>query len=142
MTARGLAEGLGRVAGFLVAGAVVTGCSSGAANGMNINVEAPRSVNGGLPMRMLVRNLDSATFVAESYPAAAAKVVTPDPTVLKSEVVYPGVNLSVSVTKPEKGELGVYFFFTTPGPEWKVLLSAPFDKTVIIKLGADRIQTP
>jgi hypothetical protein len=106
-----------------------------------LKIHAPRTVNGGRPVQMLVRNVDSATFIAESYPTAATKVVTPDPTVLKAGVVYPGSDLSLSVTKPEKGELGVYFFFFAPGTEWKMLLSRPFDSAVDIHLGADRIES-
>lgn len=127
-----------RFALFAAAAAVVTGCSS---SGLTLKVEAPKTVNNGLPMQMLVRNVDGATFSSESYPVAAAKVVTPDASVLKSEVVYPGSTLSLSLSKPEKGELAVYFFFLSPGPEWKTILSRPYSKTIEIRLGADRIQT-
>jgi hypothetical protein len=123
---------------FLVAMALL-GCSSSASQ-LTVKVEAPPSVNGGLPMQMLVRNVDSATFSGESYPTAAAMVVTPDPTVMKSEVVYPGVSFSLSVAKPEKGDIGLYFFFLTPGSEWKVLLPRPFDKPLQIRLGKDRVE--
>lgn len=109
---------------------------------MTITVDAPKTVNRGLPMQMVVRNVDGATFSAESYPAAAAKVVAPDESVLRSAVVYPGASLSVSLTPPEKGALAVYFFFLEPGAEWKLLLSRPFDKTVTIRLGRDRIESP
>lgn len=126
---------------LLAAAAILSGCASSAsAPQIVIKVNAPRTVNGGRPMQMLVRNVDGATFSSESYPAAAAKVVTPDPSVLRSEVIYPGANLSISLAKPDKGDLAVYFFFLTPGPEWKVLLPPPFDSSVRIQLGSDRVQ--
>ena len=131
MTARAL---------LVAAAALLLGGCASSGSQMTIRVEAPKNLNGGLPMQMLVRNVDSATFSAESYPTAATKVVTPDPTVLKSEVVYPGAGVSVSLAKPDKGEVAVYFFFLTPGPEWKVLLPRPFDSSVQIRLGSDRVE--
>jgi hypothetical protein len=125
--------------GLIIAAGALLGCSSSASQ-LTIKVDVPRAVNDGLPMQMLVRNVDGATFSAESYPAAATKVVTPDATVIKSEVVYPGASFSLSLAKPEKGELAVYFFFLTPGPEWKVLLPRPFDRPVQIRLGRDRVE--
>ena len=88
-------------------------------------------------------NVDSATFIAESYPTAATKVVIPDPTVLKAGVIYPGSDLSLSVANPEKRESSVSIsFFFAPGTELgRCCLSRPFDSAVNIHLGSrpDRV---
>lgn len=125
-------------AACVLSAAGLFGCSSGAASTV-ITVKAPENANRGKPVYMLVRSVDDPTFTADSYGVMAPKVVAPDDTVLKVEVIYPGSSPVIEVTDPEKGDLGVYFFFTNPGSEWKTLVRRPFAETISIVLGEDSI---
>jgi hypothetical protein len=107
-----------------------------------IEVQAPSNVNGGRPIYMLVRAIDPTTFTADSYHAVAAKVTATDDSVLRTEVIYPGTTPRFELTEPAKGQVAVYFFFTNPGGDWKMLLDKPLPKTVSVKLSKDRIKMP
>lgn len=117
-------------------------CGCGGPSAMTIKVTAPENANGGRPVYMLVRTVDDATFAADSYGGVAPKVVAPDSTVLKYQVIYPRSTPVIEVVQPEKGEVGVYFFFTNPTAEWKTLLKRPFAKKTEIALGQDQIVQP
>jgi hypothetical protein len=120
--------------------ALLGGC--GGASPVTIKVTAPENANGGRPVYMLVRTVDDATFAADSYGSVAPKVVAPDSTVIKYQVIYPSSAPVIEVNQPEKGEVGVYFFFTNPTAEWKTLVKRPFSKKVEIALGQDQIVLP
>lgn len=128
------------LAAWLALAALLVGCGSSQAKPPRLVVQAPRDVNDGKPVYMMLRAVDEATFAAESYQAVAAKVVTPDDSVLLAEAIYPSTSPSFEVTPPEKKALGVYFFFTRPGGPWRKLLTAPLPKETTIELERDRIK--
>src|SRR5262245_29043851 len=100
-----------------------------------LTVRPPDDLNAGRPVRTLARALDQQQYVKETYQAAADKVVMKDDSVLESAVIYPNVPTTVRVKKPSSKSVGVYFFFTQPGPRWKTLLEIPVPHTTEIKLG-------
>jgi hypothetical protein len=98
-------------------------------------------MNAGRPVRMLVRAVDPQQYVNESYQAVADKVVARDDSVLESQVIYPNVPLTARVKKPTSKSVGVYFFFTQPGPRWKTLFELPVPHTATVKLGQSNIES-
>ena len=55
--------------------ALLSGCS---AKAPNLLVRAPKDVNGGKPVYMLVRAVEEASFGVDSYRSVAARVSAPD----------------------------------------------------------------
>ncbi len=106
-----------------------------------LTVRSPSDMNSGRPVRMLVRAVDQQQYVNETYQAVADKVVVKDESVLESAVIYPNVPLTARVKKPSSKSVGVYFFFTQPGPRWKTILEIPVPHTTEIKLGQSNIET-
>lgn len=106
-----------------------------------MTIRSPADMNAGRPIRMLVRAVDPQQYVDESYQTVADKVVFKDDSVLHSAVVYPNVPLHAEIKWPSSKAIGVYFFFTTPGPRWKTLLEVPLPHSADIALGRDNIGT-
>jgi hypothetical protein len=123
----------------LVASLFVQGCSS---NKMTIDIESTPETNAGRPFYAVIRAAEEATFVTDSYEAIAGKVFAnpPDPTVLKAEVVYPGIPAKVTFTKPDTLPLAVYFLFNSPGERWKISKPLPLPSSVEIDLGRNDIK--
>lgn len=117
---------------------VSTGCHH---DKLYMTVRSPSDLNAGRPIRMLVRAVDPQQYVDESYQAVADKVVFKDDTVLHSAVVYPNVPLAAEIKWPSSKNIGVYFFFTSPGPRWKTMLEIPLPHSANIVLGQDNIRT-
>lgn len=108
---------------------------------MRVVVQSPRDTNGGRPVRILVRAVDSQDYLNESYASAADKVINHNESVLDSAVVYPGVPLYLKIKRVVNKSLAFYVFFTSPGSRWKALLEAPPPYAVTMKLGLDNIET-
>lgn len=126
---------IGVAAALVLALSALAGCGK-----PSLRVEAPRTVNGGRPVYMLVRTVDQPKFAADSYGSVVARVASPDDSVVMTEVIYPGTQPSFSLKAPEKGQLAVYFFFRSPAGDWKMLLDNPLSRAVSIKLGDDHIE--
>jgi hypothetical protein len=106
---------------------------------LTISVSAAPNVNQSRPVYMVVRTLDSKAYVSQTYDEVVAKVITPDASVLHTEVVYPGGNKQVSVKVPQSLPVAVSFLFTSPDGAWQTLLDALVPGTVDIQLVGSRI---
>ena len=80
--------------------------------------------------------------MTDSYDTVASKVFAnpPDPSVLRSEVVYPGTTLDLTVVKPEMLPIAVYFLFTNPGERWKMSQVQPLPSSMDIGLDKNQIK--
>ena len=123
----------------LVAAAVLAGCSS---NKLKIEVSSSAETNEGRPFYTVIRQVEQATYVTDSYEAVAAKVFAnpPDPSVLRSEVIYPGQTAELTVTKPEVLPIAVYFLFSQPGERWKMSKVQPLPSSIDIELEKNQIK--
>src|SRR5277367_6483286 len=125
---RGAPRARARVAALLVLVAgvafVAGGCSS---TKCDVVVESTPDTNNGKPFYAVVRNVEQATFVVDTYETVSGLVFAepPDKTVLSSTVIYPGLKAKLTFTKPEAVPIGVYFLFTQPGERWKVSKAPP-----------------
>lgn len=117
--------------------ALPAGCVPGY---VRFTVDAPPTANQGLPVYMLVRTVDDKAYLGQSYQVVAAKVTEPDPSVLRSLVIYPDSRVEVRVKKPDKGGMAVYFLFTAPGERWKTLLPQPLPLSVALRLESNQIK--
>jgi hypothetical protein len=99
-------------------------------------------VNGGRPFYVVVRTVEPAAFTTESYDVVAEKVfATPaDPSVVRTEIVYPGTGADFEVPKPEAKPLAVYFLFTSPGGNWKLIRRPPVPSDIEVELEKNRIK--
>lgn len=107
-----------------------------------INVQSVATMNQNRPLYMVVRNVDQKTFLTESYQTVASQVITPDPSVVQSEVVFPGSKREIEIPTQTKTPVAIYFLFTAPasGQSWKILIDQPLPDRVDLQLGIDGIQ--
>lgn len=136
---RDLLRGARALGALLVAGLLVTGCAS---SQLSIVVQSSKDTNEQRPFYVLVRSVDQPTYVAEAYQSVARRVMAPDDSVLKAEVIYPGMKKQIDVPRQEKTPVAVYFLLTSPSGEWKTLIEQPLPGTVQLQLGASRIEKP
>jgi hypothetical protein len=107
---------------------------------LTISVSAAANVNQSRPVYMVVRTVDDKAYLSQTYEEVAAKVITPDNSVIHTGVVYPGGTRQVSVKVPQSLPVAVSFLFTSPDGEWQTLLDALVPGTVDIQLEGSRIQ--
>lgn len=139
MRASKAARAVGALAFALAAGTAASGCSS---TQCELTVQSKPETNGGKPFYALVRAVEQATFVTDGYDSIAARVFPnpPDPTVLSSEVVYPGIKAKLTFKKPEGVPIGIYFLFTQPGERWKISKVQPLPNSMSIELDKNSIK--
>ncbi|HWU88537.1 MAG TPA: hypothetical protein VN253_14745 [Kofleriaceae bacterium] len=107
-----------------------------------ISVSPSRTSNHGRPLHALVRAVTLKQFVEDQYANVAQLVVSPDESVLASFVVFPGLDQAITIDRPAKGGLAVYFLFTgAAGTTWKQLFDSPPSK-IRLELGDDEIVRP
>lgn len=126
--------------GLFAIALVGAGCSS---TTMRVYVDSTADTNGGLPFYAVIRAVDQAAYVTDTYEAVAGKVfVNPaDPSVLRTEVIYPGIEREIEIKKPENLPIGIYFLFTKPGEKWKTAVRQPLPSTVEIELAGNQIKS-
>jgi hypothetical protein len=120
---------------------VLTACG---APTLTLQVQSADVMNQGRPLYMLVRNVDQKTFLTESYQTVASQVVTPDASVIDSEVIFPGSSRRFEVSRQSKTPVAVYFLFTSPAPgtDWKHLIDQPLPAQQSFALGTNAIEGP
>lgn len=114
----------------------------GCATSVRIEVQSSEKTNGGRPLYMMVRMVDSRALLSEDYASASALVFThpPDKSVQKVQTVLPGKPVVLNLPRPEESELALYFFFTQPGDKWRVPLSQPLPSDVMVELGGSNVK--
>lgn len=114
----------------------------GCASTIKIGVESNTRTNGGRPFYAIVRSVEAKTFISENYKLVADRVFShpADPSILSTQLIIPGRSMHVEVTKPERADLALYFFFTTPGDKWRVPFHQPMPAEVVVELGSNQIK--
>ncbi len=117
-----------------------SGCASSST--MTIRIAPAPETNDGLPFYAVVRTVEQAAYVTDTYDAVASRVFAnpADPSVVRTEVIYPGVEKEIEVEKPKALPLGIYFLFTNPGERWKTSVRQPVPDSVEIELAKNEIQ--
>lgn len=123
--------------GLLAAGLFLGGCFPGY---LRIAVDAAPDMNRSTPLYMLVRGVERKAFLGESYSDVAAKLSEPDPSVLRTQLVYPGRTYSLSVKHPKKGGVALYFLFTDPGGGWRLFVDEPLPLQVKTLLRGNQVR--
>ncbi|HEY2028830.1 MAG TPA: hypothetical protein VGH20_06445 [Myxococcales bacterium] len=109
---------------------------------VTLGVSCPPAVNEGRPFYFVVRTVDTKSYLTETYDDVAAKVMTPDATVLASVVLIPGgQNTQVHVEVPQKTSIAAAFLFTTPSGSWQTRFDAPLPGKIDIALQNGSILT-
>jgi hypothetical protein len=108
---------------------------------LQLSIKAPPGTNQGRPLYMLVRKVEPKQYATESYDEVSARVVQPGPTVIHSEIIYPGTLLRIPVKVPPDASVAVSFLFTAPDGAWQSFLAAPLPASMEIELREGRIQT-
>ena len=119
---------------------MVSGCAS---DKLTVDVTSTPETNDGKPFYAVVRACDQATFVTDNYETIAQKVFAnpPDPSFLRSEVVYPGVETKIVVKKPDTLPVAVYFLFTTESTKWKTTKAQPLSSSLSLELDRNEIKS-
>lgn len=93
--------------------------------------------NKGRPMSVLVRRIDEQQYRGEPQASAAALVIRPDASVLKSWLIEPTKKGSRAfwVKSPKDKPLGIYFFYTSRTASWKLWLPPPLPWRITVPLG-------
>jgi hypothetical protein len=127
-----MVKALGRMAAAVGAATLLFGCASTS----RVYVRSTSQTNDGNTLYMMVRAADRST-AAEEYQEVASRLFAepPDPTVLASQPLFPGNSASVTLDENSKKDVVIYFFFTEPGPRWRVTLPRPLPAEVFIDLG-------
>lgn len=109
---------------------------------VTISVAPSKTTNHGRPLHAIVRTVNLKQFAEEPYASVAQLVVSPDDSVLAAFVVFPGIDQAITIDKPAKGALAVYFLFTdATGTTWKQLYDSPPAK-IQLELDEDEIVQP
>lgn len=109
---------------------------------VTISVAPSKTSNHSRPLYAIVRTVTLKQFAEEPYATVAQLVVSPDESVLAAFVVFPGIDQAVTIDKPAKGALAVYFLFTdATGTTWKQLYDSPPPK-IQLELDEDEIVQP
>jgi hypothetical protein len=117
--------------------------SAGCASQTKIYVQSKDQTNAGNVLHM-IRSVDAKTAAtAESYQEVAAMLFADprDPSVLSSEPVFPGRLTTVTVDQEKDKSLVLYFFFTSPGDNWRIQVANPLPAEVYIGLGVSQIES-
>lgn len=120
----------------LVPALLIAPAALGCAPRMKLSVEPNDELNGRRPCYVLVRNVDEKTYQEETYQAAAAKVMTPDDSVLQAVVVFPGTPQTIKLSRPEKGQVALYVFFYRPEGGYKALLPSSAQSFEVVLEGS------
>ena len=131
-----MSVGVYRLLAVAMAAGVLGGCASAQ---VSLNIKSPPGTNLGRPMYMLVRQVDTKQYANEAYSEVAAKVGSPDSTVLQTAVIYPGTIQRFNLKAPKEGAVAVSFLFTAPDGNWQLLLSPPMPSAVDVELTVSRI---
>ncbi|MBL4850468.1 MAG: hypothetical protein JKY65_33540 [Planctomycetes bacterium] len=130
---------------FVLAALLGSGCSSSSAPDLTveltIEVTSKEETNAGRPFYAVIRAVEEATYITDSYEGIADRIFANprDPSILRAEVIYPGVPVEWTVHQPEALSVGVYFLFTDPGDGWKIIRSAPLPKAIEVELGVNDV---
>ncbi|XXF80713.1 hypothetical protein P2318_13445 [Myxococcaceae bacterium GXIMD 01537] len=116
---------------------------AGCASSVRIQVNAPQETNKGQILYMMVRATEDEALIAEDYETAATRVFASpqDPSVQKVQAILPGRSVNLSLPRPEKERLALYFFYTQPGKHWKVPFDQPLPAEVVVDLGTHEIKS-
>lgn len=116
--------------------------ASGCAASTRIYVKAAEQTNDGNTLYMMVRSTDGRGVATESYQEAAAKLFSdpPDKSVIATQPIFAGSQTTVTIPDTEQKDIAIYFFFTNPGPSWRVPLRQPLPAEVYIELGQNQIE--
>lgn len=119
--------------------APLSGCKSAATK---VIVQSTERTNSGNVLHMMVRRVDAKTAsTAEEYQEMAVMLFaqTRDETVVTTEPVFPGRLTSLAVEEDGEKSFVLYFFFTSPGENWRVQLPKPLPAEVYVDLGQNQI---
>jgi hypothetical protein len=125
-------------------GLAVTLLGHPACGSVLITLKTEADTNRGRPLQVLVRTVDEQTYRGESYAAAARLIIAPDGSVLRTLVIDPRPRgsrtfcVKVSASQP----LALYFLYTAPTAEWKMLLPPrlPWSLTVPLLRGGIAVE--
>jgi hypothetical protein len=119
---------------------LAAGCAS---DKLTVSVASTPETNEGKPFYAVVRACDQATFVVDDYDTIAKKLFAnpADPSYLRSEVIYPGIDSKIVVKKPDTLPVAVYFLFTTPSDKWKMTKAQPLPSSLDLELDRSEIKS-
>ncbi len=104
-----------------------------------LEIVSDETCNGGMPVYVFVKEVEKGEFLIHNYPDIVKEAAPfSEKHTAFSQVILPGRKCQLEITRqnPEK-LLGVYFLFTNPGEDWKLLTDAT--QNVELVLGENQI---
>jgi hypothetical protein len=122
--------------------AVLPVLCAGCAQTLKIHVNSTAETNKGQILYMMVRATDDEALIAEDYATAASRVFTPsaEPLEQKVQAILPGKSINLSMPRPAKQRLALYFFFAQPGKHWMTPIDPPIPAEIFVDLGNHEIK--
>lgn len=110
---------------------------------LRVELSGQRDINHGIPFHMLLRAVTTDQFRSETYTQVARLAAQADKSVLRAEVIYTPSSrpyqMNLSLPPPKGSSIGLYFLFTAPTGNWRMLIEPPLPKVVRVALGEGSI---
>ena len=109
---------------------------------MTFRVTSLPETNDGRAVHAVIRAVTPQEFLTDSYERMADMAYSNPPAdgVLRSFAIVPGRTKSVSLEKEPEKAIGVYFLFSNPGEQWKLLMPQPVRSKYNLKLDKDSVE--
>lgn len=115
-------------------------CSSApAVRTITLGLQLDPQANAGMPVRVVVADVDEATFAKASYTSIEERALLTGEW-LASETLLPSRTdrVSLPIAEPRGGHIAVYVLFTEPGEGgWKYPLAEPIPDEVWVRVDTD-----
>ena len=109
---------------------------------MKFRVTSLPETNDGRAVHAVIKSVTPQEFLTDSYESMvdAAYSNPPADGVLRSFAIVPGQTKTISLEKEPQKAIGVYFLFSEPGEQWKLLMPQPIRSKYNFKLDKDSVE--
>jgi hypothetical protein len=117
------------------------GCGAKRPPQMTLNVKSTINTNDGQLFYLVIRTINEKQFLSDTYQAVAGMVFADpvDPSILGTQVIFPGLEQTFKIAQPVQNSVGFYFLFTAPGDQWKRMVSQPLAGYYNINIENERV---
>jgi hypothetical protein len=131
------------ISSALFGAAIAVGATGCATTTTSVTIDVPENANDGAPMHMMIRAIPD-SLDQETYEQVAAKMFQqpPDESIISTQPIFPGERSAISLPDVGKGDIVIYFFFTTPDPKdgFRVPIRKPIPQEIFIVLGERKVE--
>ena len=106
---------------------------------ITFNIFADTQANSGGLFYFVIHRTNEKQFMSDVYQDIANNIFNESHNLenLGFFSVVPGMNQEFKIIQPSQGSISLYFLLTQPNPEWKKLISMPFQENYDINIKSD-----